>query len=66
MKGVDILFKKILSMVMAGVMVMCVGGCSKNMIQSSALTDEVTAQKVETLEMDEEFRTHSMDFAFEL
>ncbi len=60
------MIKKILCLAMTVVLVACAGGCSKNVIESNELTREVTAQKIETCEIDEEFSTQSINFAFEL
>ncbi len=60
------MFKKILCLIMTGVLAVCAGGCSKNMIQSSELTKDITAQKQESVEIGDDFRSKSMDFAFEL
>ena len=60
------MFKKIVCLIMAGALALCAGACSKTTIQSGNLTQDITAQKSECRELNDEFRAQSMDFAFEL
>lgn len=60
------MFKKILCLIMTGALALCAGACSKNTIQSSELTKDITAQKQESVEIGDDFRSKSMEFAFEL